>query len=117
MTVKHSQEIEAICVPDGIKVFKKILIAREEAPNFEMRCFVIQPGGKMPKHINRVEHEQYILKGQARVGIGDDLFEVQNGDVVLIPAGEPHWYLNVGDESFEFLCVVPNKPDKIIMIP
>ena len=35
----------------------------------------------------------------------------KKGDVVFIPGGIPHWYQNTGDETFEFLCVVPNLPD------
>ena len=36
--------------------------------------------------------------------------------IVYIPAGVPHWYETIGDEPFEFLCMVPNKPDKITVI-
>jgi quercetin dioxygenase-like cupin family protein len=36
--------------------------------------------------------------------------------VVFIPAGTPHWYEVVGDERFEFLCVVPNLPDRMEMV-
>jgi quercetin dioxygenase-like cupin family protein len=33
--------------------------------------------------------------------------------VLYIPAGAPHWYEATGDDPFEFLCVVPNRPDSI----
>jgi len=67
----------------------------------------------MPKHTNSVEHEQYVLNGRAQIGIGDEIFEVKKNDVVFIPADVPHWYKVLGDESFEFICVVPNKPDVV----
>jgi len=35
---------------------------------------------------------------------------------VFIPAGMPHWYRVVGNEPFEFICVVPNLPDEIEML-
>ena len=47
------------------------------------------------------------------ISIGDDVFEVQPGDVVFIPGGAPHDYRNIGDEPFVFLCLVPNQPDEI----
>ena len=72
------------------------------------------PGG-MPRHTNQVEHEQYVLRGRARVGIGDEVLEVTRDDVVYIPAGVPHWYQTEGDEPFEFLCLVPNLPDTVIL--
>ena len=67
----------------------------------------------MPRHTNSVEHEQYILRGKARVGIGEKVFEVKAGDAVYIPKGVPHWYEADAQEGFEFLCIVPNKEDVI----
>jgi quercetin dioxygenase-like cupin family protein len=54
-----------------------------------------------------------VLGGRARIGIGEEEYEVKQGDVVFIPEGVPHWYQNIGDGDFEFLCMVPNKPDEI----
>ena len=45
--------------------------------------------------------------------VREEVIEVKANDVVFIPAGVPHWYQNIGPEPFEFLCLVPNKPDKI----
>ncbi len=70
----------------------------------------------MPRHTNTVEHEQYVLRGQAKIEIGAETFEVQAGDVVFIPEGVVHSYQNLGDEPFEFLCVIPNKTDKITIV-
>lgn len=116
MSVKHTHEIEAKQVEAGDGVTMQMLIAPEEGPHFAMRRFVIQPGGAMPKHTNQVEHEQYVLSGQARIGIADEVFEVRKGDVVFIPASVPHWYQALGDEPFEFLCLVPNQPDTITVL-
>ena len=57
-----------------------------------------------------------MLRGRATIGLGDEVMEVKQGDVVFMPAGMPHWYRVEGDEPFEFLCVVPNLPDKIEML-
>ncbi len=116
MSVKKNQAIESSIVKDGNGVTKKVLISLDEAPNFAMRCFIIQPGGSMPNHTNRVEHEQYVLGGHAKIGIGDQIYEVQKGDIIFIPAEIPHWYTNIGEEPFEFLCLVPNKPDTTTLL-
>jgi quercetin dioxygenase-like cupin family protein len=116
MSVKHTHEIEAKIVEAGIGTTKQVLIPPEEGPHFAMRRFVIQPGGRMPNHTNQVEHEQYVLNGHAKIGIGDETFEVQKGDVVFIPAEVPHWYKNISEEPFEFLCLVANKPDNITIL-
>jgi quercetin dioxygenase-like cupin family protein len=116
MTVRRSGEIPAEPVEDGDGTVRQVLIGPGEAPHFSLRRFIMQPGGGMPAHTNTVEHEQYVLSGRARIGIGEDVVEVTRGDVVFIPAGTPHWYQADGEEPFEFLCVVPNLPDEIQLV-
>jgi len=103
-------------VTTGTNTFKQVLISSDEAPNFAMRKFTIEPNGSMPLHTNEVEHEQYVLNGKAEVMIGDELFLVKKDDVVYIPNGVKHNYKTIGDEPFEFLCIVPNKKDKIKIV-
>ena len=116
MPVKKTSEVEAKHVAAGQDTTIQVLISGREGPNFAMRKFSMKPGGGMPKHTNTVEHEQYVLGGRARIGIGDEVYEVQQGDVVYIPEGVPHFYENIGDEPFEFLCMIPNKEDKITIL-
>jgi quercetin dioxygenase-like cupin family protein len=111
--VRRAGSIETKPVEAGRSTRMQVLIGPERAPNFALRRFIMEPGGGMPRHTNEVEHEQYVLRGRARVGIGEDVFDVAADDVVYIPSGVPHWYEAVGDEPFEFLCVVPNRPDRI----
>ena len=113
MKVTHIDDVPAEEVGAGEGTVRQVLIGPDEAPNFALRRFIMEPGGGMPRHTNTVEHEQYVLKGTATVGIGDEVVDVSAGSVVYIPAGVPHWYQAHGDEAFEFLCVVPNLPDKI----
>lgn len=104
---------ERITIEAGTGTTMQVLIGPDEAPNFAMRRFSMEPGGGMPLHTNEVEHEQFVTRGSARIGIGDEEYEVKAGDVVFIPAGVPHFYESTGEEPFEFLCLVPNGPDKI----
>ena len=111
MSVKHISEVPSEVVPNASGVSKQVLISAEEAPHFAMRCFTIQPGGKMPLHTNTVAHEQFVLSGKAEVTLGEEHYEVGPGNVVFIPAGTPHAYTNQGDEPFRFLCSIPNLED------
>ncbi|MDI6769513.1 MAG: cupin domain-containing protein [Anaerolineales bacterium] len=113
MPIKSANDVQAQVVKAGDKTTIQVL---QEGPNFAMRRFVMQPGGGMPEHTNTVEHEQYVLRGCANIGIGGGVYSVKAGDVVFIPEGVPHWYQNVGEEDFEFLCTIPNKPDEIRVI-
>lgn len=113
MSIKNINEIKKEKVNAGVNTFKQVLISADEAPNFAMRKFIIEPGGAMPMHTNTVEHEQYVLKGKAEVSINGKILIVQKDDVVFIPDGVEHNYKTIGDENFEFLCIIPNKEDKI----
>lgn len=114
--VQRADDVLREAVPTGTGISKQILIGPDIAPNFALRRFVIEPGGSMPRHTNQVEHEQYVRRGRAKVGIGDTVYEVKSGDVVFIPQGLPHWYQTEGDEAFEFLCAVPNLPDRTTVL-
>jgi quercetin dioxygenase-like cupin family protein len=117
MTVRHVDSLPAEEVTAGTRTKRQVLIGPDLGPNFAMRRFIMEPGGGMPMHTNRVEHEQYVLRGSARVQIGDDVHHVKAGDVVYIPGGVPHNYeADAGEEPFEFLCVVPNQPDEIELV-
>ncbi|HTO91339.1 MAG TPA: cupin domain-containing protein [Candidatus Sulfotelmatobacter sp.] len=115
MSIKQASKVPAEPVSAGRGTTRQILIGPDEGPHFAMRRFIMEPGGGIPAHTNTVEHEQYVLCGRAKLGIGDQVREVSAGDVVYIPAGTPHWYEVQGGEKFEFLCVVPNLPDKMEM--
>ena len=114
--VKSANDVQPQVVKAGDKTTIQVLISSQEGPNFAMRRFVMQPGGGIHTHTHTVEHEQYMLRGHARIGIGGQEYEVKTGDVVFIPEGVPHWYQNVGEEDFEFLCMIPNKPDEIRIV-
>lgn len=116
-SVKHASQVAQETVGAGRDTTRQVLIGPDEAPNFALRRFIMQPGGGMPRHTNTVEHEQYVLRGAASVGIGARTVEVRPGDVLFIPAGTPHWYRAHDGEPFEFLCVVPNAPDRIELLP
>jgi quercetin dioxygenase-like cupin family protein len=117
VSVKNVETFPAEPVGQGRETTRQVLIGPDVGPNFALRRFIMQPGGGMPLHTNEVEHEQYVLSGSARVQIGDQVFHVRAGDVVFIPGGTPHSYdADTGGEPFEFLCIVPNRPDQVRLV-
>ena len=109
MSVKPAGKVKSEKVDRAVKTEIEWLLDRHDgAPNFEMRRFKIKPGGSIPEHFHPdIEHEQYVLKGKYRVGLGEKVYEVKAGDSIYIPAGTHHWYRNSGKESAEFLCIIP----------
>jgi quercetin dioxygenase-like cupin family protein len=122
----HSMEPEAIvraaddaarrAVTAGTATETQVLLGpAERMSNFFMRRFTMGAGGGMPLHTNSVEHEQYVLRGRARVTIADQAYDVKEGDFLYIPAGTPHKY-EVLESPFQFLCLIPNQEDKVTIV-
>jgi quercetin dioxygenase-like cupin family protein len=111
--VKPAGTVERRAVAAGTATEVQVLVGPADgAPNFALRRFIMGEGGGMPRHTNLVEHEQYVLRGRARIRVGEDVHDVAAGHALYIPAGVPHSY-EVVEAPFEFLCVVPNAPDRI----
>jgi len=116
MNIKKSSEAEKEIIQAGIGSSRQVLIGPDVGPNFALRKFTIEPGGSIPLHTNTVEHEQYVLKGKGEIKLEGETYIVTKDDVVFMPAGSQHNYKNIGEEDFEFLCIVPNKEDIIEFI-
>jgi quercetin dioxygenase-like cupin family protein len=114
--VRRADSVPATLVAAGTATEVQVLLGEGDGmPHFAMRRFRMGEGGGMPRHTNQVEHEQYVLAGRARVTVGDRVHEVTAGEILYIPAGTPHSY-EVVEAPFEFLCMVPNRPDRIDIV-
>jgi quercetin dioxygenase-like cupin family protein len=105
---RHAADTPATPIEGARDTALKLMVGEEDgAPNFVLRRIEMEPGGGMPLHTNDVEHVQYVLSGNARVTVGDEVHEVGADMSLFIPAGVPHAYQPVGDEPFVFLCAIP----------
>jgi len=56
-----------------------------------------EPGAGPPLHVHHDAEEVFhILDGDYRFQCGEEVIEAGRGDVVVVPRGTPHTYLNVG---------------------
>ena len=86
--VKAAGTVGAKPVAAGRDTEIQVLVGPADgAPNFALRRFVMGAGGGMPLHTNLVEHEQFVVRGRARIRIGDRVHEVAAGQdaAVRIP--------------------------------
>jgi len=115
--VQRAEDIEYEPVDAANGLEKGVLVDEDRgAPNFAIRRFTLEPGGRVPKHTNEVEHEQYVLEGEYVVGVDNEEHVVSAGDSLLIPAGTVHWYRNERSEEGAFICAVPNGDDAIELV-
>ena len=87
----------------------RILVGDEQqAPNFVMRQFELDPGGHTPRHLHPYEHEIYMLEGNGVVVDGDVERPLAPGYVVYVAPDDVHQFRNTGDSPMKMLCLIPN---------
>ena len=114
MLVRHADPVNTTPVEmEGAKdVTMQIMVGRsDEAPNFAMRHFVVQPGGHTPLHQHDYEHEVYIAEGGAEVECDGKTHQVTAGDVLYIEHNVLHQFRNNTELPMRFLCLVPVSSD------
>jgi quercetin dioxygenase-like cupin family protein len=99
---------EKIDEPQAKDVRIRWAISKEDgAPNFALRVFELKPGGHTPYHSHKWEHEVFIKRGRGKLVCEGKNFPLKEGDVIFIPGGEKHQFLNSSRGIFEFICIVP----------
>ncbi|MBN1390280.1 MAG: cupin domain-containing protein [Candidatus Thermoplasmatota archaeon] len=115
MMVRNSDGIERTPVKmDEVEgTYIQWLVSKfDGAPNFAMRRFTMEPGGRIGLHKHPWEHEIYILKGSGSVYNDKKTVPITAGDVIYIPGDELHGYDNTGEGELMFICMVPNEADQ-----
>jgi len=115
MYCTNSENFEKNDIPKTIKT-KIAVLTPSEDKDFIVRKLTLSNGGSMPNHTNKIQHQQYVLKGEAKVVIGDEEFHAKAGDFLYIPAGVSHYYEACYDSDYEFLCMITTKEDEITML-
>jgi len=92
----------------GVKM-RMLVGPDDDAPNFFMRRFELEPGGYTPMHTHDWEHETYILEGEGAVFGNGEEKPVKAGDVLYVPPNEKHQFIASPDAPLAFLCLIPKK--------
>jgi mannose-6-phosphate isomerase-like protein (cupin superfamily) len=115
MHIYHKQDVHSPLVTEHGEIIYE-LIGRQVGETTERHsvAFVVLPPGKSSRlHYHPETEESYfVLRGQARMILGEEEAIVQPGQIVLIQAPKPHKIINIGEEDLEFLafCVPAWEP-------
>lgn len=92
----------------------RVLIGKDDdADNFCMRLFTIEPGGFTPRHAHNWKHEVFVHSGKGQVFKNGEWSNLTSGTAVFIPANEEHQFMNAGAEDFIFICLIPAGVDEM----
>lgn len=109
--IVHVADVEASRVEeDAEKAWIRWLISEKDgAPNFSMRLFELEPGGRTPLHSHPWEHEVFIIDGVCKVILGGEEHLVGSETAIYVPPNLSHCFINAGEEKLCFLCLIPHK--------
>ena len=72
-----------------------------------VETFVEPNGAVAAAHVHPAQEERFeVLAGEVEFRLGKRKLVAGPGDRVLVPAGTPHRFRNVGDETAHFVCEV-----------
>ena len=77
------------------------------AENFELRYIEIPKRGKSSYGSHPHEHAVFIIKGKGRIEGKDYNQELVPMTAVFVSGDEEHQWINEGEDTFGFICVVP----------
>ena len=96
---------------DGLDgVVKRLLVGPAEGwHDWALRLFELEPAGHTPRHAHPWPHINYVTAGHGTLHIDGVDHDVAAGSYAYVPAGATHQFSNAGDDTFAFLCVVPEE--------
>ena len=88
-------------------VVKNVLVGpNEQAPNYVIRYFQLEPGGSSRQERHPHDHGVIILNGEARVQINENFETLGPLDVVYVAGNDLHQFVNTGEKTLGFICVI-----------
>lgn len=119
MHIRRAHEVAPLTSPHGEIVFELIGAAAGGLQSHSVAQVLLPPGKASRRHYHPVAEESYyILAGQARLELGEEVVQLGPGDAVAIPAGTAHQIDNAGETDLIFLavCVPAWVPDNSVYL-
>ena len=91
----------------GGKVFRQPLVSDGASKYFSFNMVGFAAGARNKFHTHTSDQILYVTKGTGIVATESEEATVNEGDTILIPAGEPHVTRNTGSEPLMLLCFFP----------
>jgi mannose-6-phosphate isomerase-like protein (cupin superfamily) len=108
MFVKSLSDCERIVANDLTELRELLHPEHDGLPvGYSLAHAVIRPGQRSIRHHLEGRTEvYYLLSGQGRMHVGEEVREVRAGDALLIPAGVVQFLENTGTTDLVFLAIV-----------
>jgi mannose-6-phosphate isomerase-like protein (cupin superfamily) len=105
MDIHNIRQVPAFTTKDGSEI-RELLAHRNSCIRLQSLAEARLPvGGQTAAHYHpQTEEIYYILSGEGRMRIGEELRDVGPGDAIAIPPAAIHQITNTGQNVLTFLC-------------
>lgn len=105
MDVHNLNEVPAFVTKDGSEI-RELLAHRNSCIRQQSLAEArLAPQQSTTPHYHvRTEEIYFIVAGRGQMRVGDQQRDVQAGDAIAIPPGQPHQITNVGTDTLRLLC-------------
>lgn len=113
--IGHIKDLQAkiLTSPEVKDASIKVLVSPQEGwQGHVLRVLDVEKGGHTPKHQHPWYHVNYIIKGDGELMIDGKVEKVSAGSYAYIPGNTIHQFRNVGEDTFSFICIVPEEGHK-----
>ena len=76
----------------GSQVWRQPILNPDDSQNFNFAIVAFDAGSRNKFHKHSGDQILVVTEGTGKVATDDEVLEVTEGDVVVIPAGENHWH-------------------------
>ena len=86
--------------------------------NHSLAHFVLEQGKRSILHKMKSSETYYILEGNGKIHVNDEIFEVTKNDAIFVPPMSKQFIENSGTDELKFLCIVDppwTQDDEIIL--
>src|SRR4051812_38252103 len=105
MDIQNIERVPAFTTKDGSEIRELLAHRNSVIQKQSLAEARLLPGQQTAPHYHILTEEiYYILQGQGRMQLGDEVRVVGPGDAIAIPPGMIHIIENVGSQTLIFLC-------------
>jgi quercetin dioxygenase-like cupin family protein len=103
-----SEIVEHVFGGEGFMTRRHLLMPEEMGKNGRLFAHnTLEKGCEVGRHRHHGDNETfYILSGQGKYLLNDEMIDVKAGDVLFVEDGQEHGMINTGDEPLNFIALV-----------
>ncbi len=97
-------------------VVKYVLFGKKNGLKFEVRVFIVKPGGATSLEKHKHQHAVVVLEGEGWALVGDKVYEIKPFDGIWVPPMTPHRFVANKTSNLKILCIVDVNRDRPVAL-